>query len=401
MQKMRYIVIFLLGCAMFFPTFSFAENLTIDHVNLQEVDGNTTLTISGNKQLTFKIFSLENPDRVVLDIAKTKPFSSLPSPSSSPFITALRAAPKEDGSLRIVLETKTKPFDVKATTSLPDESGKYQLKLIITHAPTSFEEMIDLALKDAPTPSPNPTHTNQAESLATIAPTPTPRPQERYKPTIIIDAGHGGHDPGSIGQRGTKEKMITLAFAKELYHRLKETGLYNPILTRSNDSYITLRGRVEIARKHNADLFISLHADSHNNPHVKGMSIYTLSDTASDKEAAALARKENKSDIISGIDFQHEDRDIANVLISIAQRDTMNQSALFAERIVKSAESQITLLRNPHRFAGFRVLTAADVPSVLIELGYLSNYREEKLLNSEKHKKELVQILIKAINAQF
>ncbi len=397
----RYILLLCLGISLFFALPSFAETASLGALRIQEGESSTALLINSDKQLTFKLFTLTAPDRVVLDLENTRAPRKLPQTKNNHFITAIRTAEKEKQTLRIVLDTKNKPFDVKATTLLPNSSGQYQLQLRITHAPSSFEEMIELALQDnTPIPRPNPTSSFKNISPSNT-PTPTLRPQKSYKPIIIIDAGHGGHDPGSIGKRGTKEKTITLAFARELYKQLKTKKKYRPILTRSKDRYLRLRERVSIARKYKADLFISLHADSHNNPRIKGMSVYTLSDKASDKEAAALARKENKSDIITGIDFKHEDRDITNVLVSIAQRDTMNQSALFAERVVQSVQSEITLLRNPHRFAGFRVLTAADVPSVLVELGYLSNRREEKLLNSEKHKKKLVQVLIRAINTHF
>jgi N-acetylmuramoyl-L-alanine amidase len=260
--------------------------------------------------------------------------------------------------------------------------------------------MVKMAIKTPPVPSHNPTYlTNKASQE--LIPIPVPRPKIPVKPVIMIDAGHGGYDPGSIGRRGTKEKDITLRYAIALYDILKKTEKFEPILTRKNDRFIALNERVELARNQKADLFISLHADSHDNPHVRGMSVYTLSDTASDKEAAALASKENKADIITGIDLKHEDNSITDVLIAFAQRDSMNQSALFAEHVVESAGDRITLLGNPHRFAGFRVLTAADIPSVLIELGYLSNPREEKLLTTEKHKNELVQIIIAAIYMQF
>lgn len=398
MQKICYILAMIGGLYWCMTSPSFAQTTELKAFAIKEEKQASFLIVNSTKQPSFKLFTLENPHRVVLDISSAQSKAPLPRITQGGFIKAIRTAQKENSTFRVVLDTMDKPFEVQASTLLPDGQGIYQLQLSITHAPASFEEMVEIALNDnTPIPTPNPENRAQKNGV----PSPTPRPVEIYKPIIIVDAGHGGHDPGSIGRRGTKEKDITIAYAKELFDQLRNTGKYRPILTRSVDKYIPLRGRVNIARKYKADLFVSLHADSHNNPHVKGMSVYTLSDTASDKEAAALARKENKSDIITGINLQHEDREITNVLISIAQRDTMNQSALFAEHIVRAAGDQITLLRNPHRFAGFRVLTAADVPSVLVELGYLSNHREEKLLTTEKHKKEVVGILVKAIHTHF
>lgn len=396
--KRQLWLLLMLLCCLCVPGISLAEKNTIQSTELSTQNNITRFTIHTQKEPQFSLFTLENPDRIVIDLKNTNNTRIADPSKKSNIITSIRTALKESGNFRIVLDSASKPVSAKADAAKASDGKGYRLEITISHAPSNFEEMIEMALQDTtPIPSPNPT----SAATAPVTPIPKARPAAPYKPVIIIDAGHGGHDPGSIGRRGTKEKTLTLAVALELHRQLKATGNYRPILTRASDIYIPLRGRVDIARKQKADLFISLHADSHSNPHVKGMSVYSLSDTASDKEAAALARKENKEDIITGIDLQHEDRDITNVLISIAQRDTMNQSAAFAEKIVHSAQRDITMLGNPHRFAGFRVLTAADVPSVLIEMGYLSNHREEKLLTTEKHKQKLVQSIIQAIDAHF
>jgi N-acetylmuramoyl-L-alanine amidase len=222
-------------------------------------------------------------------------------------------------------------------------------------------------------------------------------------PVIVIDAGHGGKDPGTIGSYArSREKNITLAYAKELYKQLNQTKKYRVYLTRNNDVFISLRQRVERARKVKADLFISLHANSAANKKVSGLSIYTLSENASDKQAELLAQKENRADIIAGVNFSDASPDIMKTLIDLSQRDSMNNSARYANLVMKSAQiSNIEILNNSHRFAGFRVLTAPDMVSVLIELGYLSNRYEEKKLNNFEYRKKLTAIMVKSINWYF
>ena len=217
---------------------------------------------------------------------------------------------------------------------------------------------------------------------------------------IVVDAGHGGVDPGASGRKA-REKQVTLTFSKELVRQLRNTGKYEVYLTRSRDIYIPLRQRVNIARKHQADLFISIHADAIKRKNVRGMSIYTLSETASDKEAAALARKENRSDIIVGIDFDDQPPEVADILIDLAQRETKNLSVKFANLVVKNARGTTRLLERTHRFAGFRVLKAPDVPSVLIELGFLTNRSDEKQLLSSSWRRKIAKSLVKSVNGFF
>ena len=216
----------------------------------------------------------------------------------------------------------------------------------------------------------------------------------------MVDAGHGGVDPGASGRKA-REKKVTLAFSKELARQLRNTGKYDVYLTRSRDIYIPLRQRVNIARKHQADLFISIHADAIKRKNVRGMSIYTLSETASDKEAEALARKENRSDIIVGIDFDDQPPEVADILIDLAQRETKNLSVKFANLVVKNARGTTRLLERTHRFAGFRVLKAPDVPSVLIELGFLTNRSDEKQLLSASWRRKIAKSLVKSVNGFF
>ena len=162
-----------------------------------------------------------------------------------------------------------------------------------------------------------------------------------------------------------------------------------------------MRGRIEKARERKADLFISLHADTIRNQKVRGLSLYTLSERASDKEAGALAERENKADLIAGIDLTNESVEVTNILIDLAQRETMNQSAKLAALLVDELKSRVKILRNPHRFAGFAVLKAPDIPSVLIELGFISNKDDERALRSKSHRRKLAQSIAGAVDRYF
>lgn len=221
------------------------------------------------------------------------------------------------------------------------------------------------------------------------------------KPVIIIDAGHGGKDPGAIGRRRTKEKLITLMFAKSLRNELRKSGKYKVYLTRNGDYFISLGGRIKKAQKLKADLFISFHADYSSNRKTRGLSVYTLSETASDKRAERLARKENKADILAGANFKGEYQDTIKILIDLSRRDTMNSSTEFAELSIAELSKRIRLLQNTHRYAGFAVLTAPEVPSILIELGFLSNTSDERMLKTSAYRNKVNKSLSKSINKFF
>ena len=221
------------------------------------------------------------------------------------------------------------------------------------------------------------------------------------RPLIAIDPGHGGVDPGARGRSGSWEKTLTLEQAKELRRQLLQTKRYRVIMTRDNDVFVRLRERIAIAQRAGAALFLSLHADSLANRKVRGGAVYTLSEKASDKEAAALARKENKADIIAGIDLNDQSKTVAKILIDLRQRLTKNDSVILAKGLVKELRGSMRLLRNNHRFAGFAVLKAPDIPSVLIEMGYLSNRQDERLLRNPRHQGKIAASIVRSINGFF
>ena len=229
-------------------------------------------------------------------------------------------------------------------------------------------------------------------------PTPLPRPK-----LIFLDPGHGGRDPGAQGIRGTQEKTVVMAIARELQRELLAGGRYRVLLTRNTDNYVALRERVARAQSAKADLFLSLHADSHDNPDVRGASVYTLSEQATDREAAALAARENRADaVVSGMKLSDKDDNVARTLVAMSQRGTVNDSRRLADTIVQSfSRNGVRLLPRTHRQAGFAVLTSPDIPAALVELGYLSNPQDEKLLTVRQHQIALARALRGSVDAHF
>jgi N-acetylmuramoyl-L-alanine amidase len=257
--------------------------------------------------------------------------------------------------------------------------------------------------------SASPPSNGMVVAAATLGTAPTPpKPKAQGQgtvrtelPLIVIDPGHGGQDPGAIAGNGTYEKDITLAMARELRRQLLATKRYRVVLTRDKDIFIPLRDRAAVARDNDAHLFISLHADSIARKQVRGLSIYTLSEKASDREAETLAQRENQADAFGGLDLSAQTAQVANILINLSQREKMNQSRRFASLVLSNLDKNIAVLPLPLRSAGFGVLTAPDVPSVLVEMGYLSHEKDAKLLTTDAHRRRMAASLVRAVDGYF
>lgn len=355
------------------------------------------IVFDADSEFDYNVFLLDAPKRLVVDtknvyvgkaLEKTKDRNNL--------VGQVRVGDIRDGQTRIVFDL-LKPVVVKKVFMLPPQSTfKWRLAIDVTVASErDFRQKVGIdnayGNKKLSTGNWQPSSNNDTPKAA----------KTNEKKILVIDAGHGGHDPGAIGYSGVHEKNITLAMAKELKRQLDRTGKYKVYLTRSTDVFIPLRRRVEIARDYKADLFMSVHADSALNRKATGLSVYTLSETASDKEAAALAERENKADVISGLNLYEQSKEVSDVLISLAQRETRNRSSEFAKCLVDEMRKSVKLITDTHRFAGFAVLKAPDVPSVLLEMGYLSNKNEEKLLRQESYRRKLAASTVKAINRYF
>lgn len=235
-----------------------------------------------------------------------------------------------------------------------------------------------------------------------IALPPIEGPDDASLPLVVIDAGHGGHDPGaSSPHSGAREKDVTLAIARALRAELLATGRLRVALTRADDRFLVLEERSGIARRLKADLFISLHADAAESPDARGASIYTLSEVASDREAARLAARENKANIIGGVDLSAQSNVVSSILIDLTQRETMTLSSDFARLLQREAAKAVTFRSTARRFAAFVVLKSPDTPSVLFETGFISNRNDAEFLASAVGQRALARGVRDAVQAHF
>lgn len=390
-----------------------AATTRISEIRVSLADGATRLTLVASGSLRAEVFTLDSPDRVVVDLPVVE-WPAVGSVSLPPegVVAQLRFGQFDPATSRLVLDLR-EPAKV-AGTELRTVKGKTRLQIELrpTNSPKTIETRTTVEAKSAAQVPAEPAEgrVKPVEKPAEAASAPDTEasakadtsPTAPTKRVVAIDAGHGGVDPGAIGSRGTLEKSVTLAAARELRRVLQATGRYRVVMTRDSDVYVPLAERVEIARRGGAELFISIHADKHDSPRVRGASVYTLSEKASDAETEAFAKRENSSDVVAGIDLGEEyDEEVARILISLVQQSTMNCSAVFASSLTKQFKKQTRLLPRPHRFAGFRVLKAPDVPSVLVELGYLSNAADEKSLRNSAARSRLMKAVAKAIDAYF
>ncbi|NCP11676.1 MAG: N-acetylmuramoyl-L-alanine amidase [Sphingomonadales bacterium] len=235
---------------------------------------------------------------------------------------------------------------------------------------------------------------------APALPLPAIEGDDATLPLVVIDAGHGGHDPGAVAE-GAREKDLTLALAKALRRDLIDSGRVRVALTRDDDSFLVLEERFGIARRLGADLFVSLHADGAENTAAHGATVYTLSETASDREAALLAARENRSDIIHGVDLGGKSDDIGAILIDLSQRETMRASADFARLLVREARDDFPFRQVPHRMAGLIVLKAPDMPSALVEAGYITNAADANFLASREGQRRVARGIAQAVIVHF
>jgi len=380
-----------------------AQALEVDQVRFGVHPGKTRLVLDLSDVSDYRVFTLSEPYRLVIDLPhfdwRAGQFNAA---MGSKAVKDMRHGHLKPGISRIVFDLNG-PIDLRSAFVLPAQVGKPD-RLVIDYAPSDAATFAAQKGKILGTLEASTASTSASgESRTASAVTPAAKPaQKTRKPLIIIDPGHGGVDPGAVGARKTHEKNVVLALAKELKKQLAATGKYRVMMTREDDRFIKLWNRVKFAREHEADLFVSVHADSIGKSNVSGASVYTLSETASDAQTAKLAARENRADLIAGIDLTHEDKEVTNILVDLAMRDTMNQSKFFANTLVGSLRKNgVKILDNPHRYAGFAVLKAPDVPSVLIEAGFMSNRQEEKLLNSHAHRTKIARGIKDGINAYF
>jgi len=435
---LRALIFFIFLCAAM-PAFAGIAVKDV-RIGLQE-GGGTRFVLEMEQAADYNLFLLNNPPRAVIDLPGLD-WSRELSPQGRGLVKGWRHGQFADGT-RIVLDL-SQPSKVAAVQLIPTVDGKGR-RLVVDLSGTTAQELDSLLIKswgarksqrdfDATAannvPPSSDDQSADADSRQEMAAPPVERnisaapPQARVikagimlppalpdrrrlmemRPLVVIDAGHGGVDPGALAVTNMREKDLTLSVARRLAASLKDSGRYRVKLTRSRDVFIPLKERVRIARAANADLFISLHADSlsRSDDSIRGATVYTLSDRASDAEAEALAESENRADALAGLEQVGDNDLLANILIDMSHRATLNYGRDYSAMLVRSMRDfAIRLGDNPQRAAGFAVLKAPDIPSVLIEMGYLSNRNEARLLAQADHQDQLVGAILKATDAFF
>jgi N-acetylmuramoyl-L-alanine amidase len=340
--------------------------------------GKTRFVLDLSEPIPYRAFTLADPFRVVVDLPEVEWLAGdLPAGISTGAVQAMRFGRFEPGTMRIVLDVKH-PVVIEKVYVLSPRDGK------------AHRFVLDLR--------------------ATLKPRRKPI---NTLPMIVIDAGHGGVDPGAISVTGYKEKQLTLDYARALRDALLATRRYRVTVTRADDRFIKvtvtraddrfikLRDRMGVAQRAGGDLFISLHANTHKSRKIRGASVYTVSEKASDAEAARVAETENAADAIAGVNLSQHPDDVRDILLDLTWRETKNLSKQFADTIIREVGTVNKLLPNSHRFAGFAVLKSPSVPSVLLEVGYMSNPKEARMLQTKSHRNKVVGAMVRAIDRYF
>ena len=354
-----------------------------------ESDGaKTRFKVTLSKAVTAQVSLMERPDRVIIDLPEVA--FHLPQEagrSKEGLIASYRYGLFAPGRSRVVMEL-TQPAMVSGMTTAPDATGAATI-LTIELSRAEREEFRRAAVENA------------AATKEASAP-PVVQETKDARPVIMIDAGHGGIDPGAAGSGNVVEKDLVLSFAQRLKKKLEEGGRYKVVMTRDQDVFVSLGDRVRAARAAQADLFISVHADSiSGGQDVRGLTVYTGSERASDADSARLADRENKADAMAGVESGDMPDDVSDILMELTLRETRGFSHNFASRLVGEFDSVARLNKNPHRQARFQVLRAHDVPSVLVELGYLSSQKDLDLLMSEEWRVKMVSAMSVAVDRFF
>jgi len=354
-------------------------------------DSQTRLVVDLSRKIDLHVFSLADPYRVVIDIPQVT-FRLPPKAGETGrgLIKAFRFGLVMPGGSRIVIDL-VKPARVDKAFVVDPADGA-PARLVLELAATERENFLRKIALD--------------QRFAHTQPPPSREQQPSSgdpRPLVVLDPGHGGIDTGTKGPNGQTEKDIVLDFAKRLKEKIETAGKYRVLLTRSEDSFVPLAERVRFAREAGAALFISIHADSlpHREGDAQGATVYTLSETATDPAAARLAEQENRADVIAGVDLKDQPDDVAGILIDLAQRETKTFSVQFASKLVGIMKRTTRLHKEPIKSAGFRVLRAPDVPSVLVELGYVSNKDDLQSLSSDSWRDHTADSIASAIDGYF
>ncbi|SDA21869.1 N-acetylmuramoyl-L-alanine amidase [Sphingomonas sp. NFR15] len=350
-------------------------------------------------------YLLARPRRIAVDVAGAVPGRPV---NGNGVVTAVRQSRHGASGLRILLDL-ARPAVIREG-SLGDDGRDLTIALR-TVDDAAFARAANEGRVRFLSPMPFGAARPAARKYQVAVPIPTssrklrlPRiyGDDESRPLVVIDAGHGGQDPGAIAPSdGRREKDVTLRIAKAIRDELVESGRVRVALTREDDRFIVLQERFGIARKLHASLFISIHCDSVGSGDASGASVYTLSEVASDKESARLAARENKADIIAGVNLASTSADISSILIDLTQRETMNSSASFARLLGREAQPLVPMKPNFHRMASLMVLKAPDMPSILFETGYISNPRDADFIDSDAGRHAIAESVRRAVDVHF
>ena len=349
----------------------------------------TRIVLEYDQSFKPRWFLLRKPFRVVVDLPKTIFDVESKETKATGLVSIVRYGQFDDNRSRMILGGDT-PFIVDKLAVLGDEKEGFRLAIdLVSSSPEAFDRALarQSGLNSGVRTAPKVDRLGLDRSAA----------KSKRPFTLVIDPGHGGIDGGARGVSGTVEKSITLAFAIELKKKLEAVGNIRIFLTRDSDKFLRLRERVAIARQYDADLFISVHADTIRFRGVRGATVYTVSEKASDDVAQAIANNENLADQLAGITPEETSHEVTDILLDLLRRETQTFSIRFARSLVGEMSDSMEMIKNPHRFAGFQVLTAPDVPSVLLELGYLSNPKDEALLRDPKWREKAGNSIVSAV----
>ena len=355
-----------------------AAAVDINGVRMWPAPDNTRLVFDLNGPVEHSLFILKAPDRVVLDIKNARFINDLPQFSyDETLLKGVRYAKRDDHELRVVLDLK--------------RSAHPKSFVLKPHGDYGHRLVIDL---------------QNIEKAATKKSTPiisVPSKQQKARDVVIaIDAGHGGEDPGALGRRGTREKDVVLAIAKKLQALVKSERGMRPVMIRSGDYYVSLGNRVKKARKHNADIFISIHADAFKNRSARGSSVFVLSTRgASSETARILAESENNADLIGGVSLHDKDELLQKVLVDMVQSAKIEDSHEVANKVLRSIKGVNRLHKSNVEQAGFKVLKTPGIPSILVETAFISNRDEERKLRSPRHQMAMAQAIMKGVRGYF
>lgn len=403
-----WFLILLFGCLSASPVV--AEAPAVRDIRVAQHGDGTRVVIDLNRRVSFRHLTLNQPPRLAIDLPEvTWQLPQLNGAVTVGIVEGFRFGRFRPGVSRIVVDL-SQPFEVRRVFELPPNGvhGHRIVTDLVATAPGPVPEAIASrapalnGAAGAASPPADQTGATGAQAALPVTRAPAPPPSRPHERIVVIDPGHGGIDPGAIGANNTYEKDVVLALALELRRQLEATGRYRVVMTRDSDRIVRLRDRLQIARESMGELFVSLHADSLvQSPEVKGASVYTLSEQASNEEAARLASKENRADILAGIDLSDQEDIVTEILIDLAQRAAKNQSIRLAEHLVAELSTVTRMARRRRSQAGFVVLKSPDMPSVLVELGYLSNADDERALRDPAHLSNLAKAMVRAIDRYF